>query len=211
MHYHLYVAILIFSCCSCATNSKSARYQIGGTNWPNAEFYVLDARGDTIKKLEKHEYTIGFTGEFDKFAVFGIKGEKDWCAVDIHENILFKIGNFPLEELWSPDYFVEDRIRIIDESGKYGFANEKGKIVVKPKYELVTQFNKGYAIILQDCHKEYWKNDEEGEEEEHGDCNHYSIECNQHGYINKKGKVIKLGYYTFEDIQREIGWNWPNE
>jgi hypothetical protein len=213
MYYKLCLAILFYSCFGCITTSKSAKYQIGGTNWPNGEFYLLDARGDTIKKLEKHEYQIGFTGDFDKFAVFGIKGERDWCAIDIHENILFKIGNFPLEELWSPDNFVEDRIRIIDESHKYGFANTKGKIVIKPKYELVTQFNNGFAIILEDCHKVYWKDDEETDDEdtdheEHRDCNHYSIECNKHGYINKKGKIIKLGYYTFEEIQKEIGWEW---
>src|SRR5688572_13098342 len=180
MHYSLFLAILFYSCYGCLTTNKSAKYQIGGTNWPNGEFYLLNARGDTIKKLDKHEYEIGFTGDFDKFAVFGIKGERDWCAIDIHENILFKIGNFPLEELWSPDNFVEDSIRIIDESGKYGLANTKGKIVTKPRYELVTQFNNGFAIILEACHKEVWKddeeaNDEEADHEEHGDCNHYSF------------------------------------
>jgi hypothetical protein len=210
MYYILSFTLLLYACSGCVTSGETGKYKIGGTNWPNGEFFLLNAKDDTIKKLEKHEYQINFSGDFDKFAVLGIKGERGWCAIDIHENILFRIANFPLSELWSPDNFVEDRIRIIDESGKYGFANTKGKIVIQPKFELVSQFKNGFAIILEDCHNVYWEDNEEADHEEHGDCNHFSIECNKHGYINKKGKIIKLGHFTFEEIKKEIGWEWPD-
>ena len=207
----LYLALLLYVCAGCVTNSKAAKYQIGTTNWVFGEYFLLNASGDTIKKLEKHDYIVSFAGNFEKFAVLGIRGERDWCAIDIHENILFKVANIPLEEPFSPDHLVEDRIRIIDTTRNYGFANTKGKIVIKPQFELVTQFHNGFAIIAEDCHKVYWKDDEETDDEEtdhveHEVCNHYSLKCNKHGYIDKRGKIIKFGNYTFEEIQKEIGW-----
>lgn len=209
-YYNLSLILLLYQCLICHTNAQTAKYQIRATNWINGEYFLVNAKGDTIKKLDQHEYWVSFTGDFEKFAVFGING-KGWCAIDVRENILFEVANFPIQEPLSPDHLIEDRIRIIDTTGNYGFANTKGKIVIKPKFELVSEFHNGFAIIVEDCHKVYWKDDEETDNEEidhveHGVCNHYSLECNKYGYIDKKGKIIKLGNYTFEDIQKEIGW-----
>ena len=207
MYYYLCLTITIFTCLGCITKKTNGKYVIHKTNWINGEYFLVDSRGDTIKKLEKHDYSISFTGYFDRFAIFGITGVRSWPAIDIHENILFTVGNFPPGDPLAPDYLVEDRIRIIDDSGKIGFANSKGKIVIKPQFELVTRFNNGFAIIQAECYKIY--SDDEGDDidhDEHDDCNHYGILCNKLGYIDKKGKIIKLGNYSFEELQKEIGW-----
>jgi len=206
MNHGICLSLLFIICSGCLTNRVVPKYTVGATSWAFGKYSFIDSKGDTIKKLDKHEYIMSFTDTFETYAIFGIRGIKDWCAIDIHENILFKVANIPLEEPLSPDHLVEDRIRIIDAAGKYGFANTKGKIVIKPQFEFVSHFNNGFAIIAEDCHKVYWKDDEEADHAEHEVCNHYSLNCNKHGYIDKKGKIIKLGNYTFEEIQKEIGW-----
>jgi len=44
---------------------------------------------------------------------------------------------------------------------------------------------------------------QEGEHADHDD-EHYSIECKQHGYIDRNGKVIRMGKYTYQEIEDEI-------
>lgn len=207
MNSRIWLSMLLFICIGCSSTKKIPKYRVGATSWLNGEYSFINTRGDTIRKLEKYEYDISFTNTFDKFAVFGIRGKRGWSAIDIHENILFAIGNFPEMELWSPDNFVEDRIRIVDEFGKIGFANSQGKIVIKPQFEMATQFKNGYAIIYEDCYKVVCKDEwDEIDPEEEEDDVHYGLECNRLGYINKKGKTIKLGDYTYEELEEMIGW-----
>ncbi|HCC08025.1 MAG TPA: hypothetical protein DEP72_07725 [Clostridiales bacterium] len=55
-------------------------------------------------------------------------------------------------------------------NGKYGFKDKNGKVIIEPKYEAVTGFNEGMALVFK-------ANDE------------------KHGYVNKDGKeVIPLIY-----------------
>ncbi|RLZ06385.1 hypothetical protein EAH69_13720, partial [Faecalibacter macacae] len=68
-----------------------------------------------------------------------------------------------------------------------------------------TSFHNGHAIIAENCKKIPW-----GKHEHDNICNHYSIQCERHGYIDKKGNIIKLGKFTFEEIMEEIKWK-PDE
>ncbi|MDY3521964.1 WG repeat-containing protein [Riemerella anatipestifer] len=74
-------------------------------------------------------------------------------------------------------------------------------IIIPPQFEMVSSFNKGKAIIAEKCVRKPWI-----EHPKENDCQHYSIECQKHGYINKKGKIIKFGNFTFEEIQNQINW-----
>ena len=65
----------------------------------------------------------------------------------------------------------------------------------------MTSYHNGKAIIGEKCKKVPWK--EHAKEE---DCQHYSIVCENFGYINEKGEILKLGNYTFEEIKKEIDW-----
>lgn len=169
-----------------------------------SKYYIVNEKGQSIKMLDTSKYLISFIGNrYESFAIFAIKGIKEQAAIDINENILFYVYNTSFGEP-TPDELIENKIRIVDVNDKIGFANNKGKIIIKPQFEIATCFYKGKAIIGIDCDKIPW--DEHTKEE---DCHHYSIECKQHGYINEKGEIIELGDFTFEEIQNKIKWKAP--
>lgn len=166
-------------------------------------YSLVDENNKTLKILDSSKYYMPFSGfEYSYFAVIAKSGSKKhgWPAIDANENILFYVYNTSFGEP-SPDYLIENKIRIIDENEKIGFANEMGKIVIKPQFEIVTSFHNGHAIIAEKCKKVPW-----GNQEHDDDCYHYSIQCERHGYIDEKGNIIKLGNFTFEEIMEEIKW-----
>jgi len=160
----------------------------------------VDEHNQTLKTLDPEKYyTVFYELDYGYFTVVGITGTPGWFAIDAHENILFQIYNTSFGEP-SPDYLIENRIRIIDNKGKIGFANEKGEIIIQPQFELASSFHNGYAIIAENCIKTPWPG------HENCDCHHYSIACKKHGYMDKQGNVIKFGEYAVEQIIDEIGW-----
>lgn len=168
-------------------------------------YSLVDENENVIRVLDSTKYLICFNIEnYSYFAVFGIKGQPGWIAIDANENILFQVYNTSFGEP-TPDYLIENKIRIIDKENRIGFANELGKIIIKPQFEIATSFHNGKAIIGQKCEKVPWEKHTKEE-----DCHHYSIICGKHGYIDEKGEIIKLGKYQFEDIMKEIDWK-PNE
>ena len=174
-------------------------------NWKSV-YYRINEKGETVKKLDSTNYITSFNGDnYQSFAVFGIKGEKGWSAIDINEKILFEVYNTSFGEP-TPDEIVENKIRIVDENNKIGFADHNGKIIIKPLFEIATTFHKGKAIIGESCEKIPW--DEHAKED---DCHHYSIVCKKHGYINEKGEIVVLGNYTFDEIQKKTKWKAPEE
>ncbi len=169
-------------------------------------YSLVDEQGKLIRQLDTSKYYVSFNnGQFGYFAVFGKKESSGWTAIDANENELFKVYNTSFGEP-SPDDLIENKIRIVDENGKIGFANNKGEIIIKPQFEIATSFHNGKAIIGEICKKVPW--DEHAKET---DCHHYSIECKTHGFINEKGIVIKKGEYSFEQIMKEIDWKIPGE
>ncbi|MDO5616597.1 MAG: WG repeat-containing protein [Cruoricaptor ignavus] len=185
--------------CSCGSAKK---FKIINQNDDYNTYYIADKKGKIIKKLDS-SYQVNFNEDsLGYFTVFYIKGEKGWMAINIDENRLFEVYNTEIGTP-SPDVLIENKIRIIDANNRIGFANKKGKIVIKPQFEMVSSFHKNKAIIGEECEKIPW-----AEHPEEADCQHYSIQCKKHGFINKKGKIIKFGNYTFEEIQKEIDWKY---
>lgn len=175
-------------------------------DWKNI-YSLVDEYNQTIKVLDSAKYYISWNGdEYGYFAVFGKKDNtrSAWVAIDANENILFYVYNTGFGEP-NPDYLIENKIRIVNDENKIGFANEKGHIIIEPQFEIATSFHNGKAIIGQKCEKVPW-----GNHEIEDGCNHYSIVCENHGYINETGEIIKLGNYTFEQIMEEINWK-PDE
>ncbi|HVK96899.1 MAG TPA: WG repeat-containing protein [Flavisolibacter sp.] len=169
-------------------------------------YSLIDEQGKVIRELDTAKYYMCFnTDQYVYFGIFGVKGRSGWTAIDADENILFKIYNTSFGEP-SPDYLVENKIRIVDEQEKIGFANNKGEIIIRPQYEMATAFHKGKAIIGEKCRKVPW-----GEHEKESGCHHYSIECGKYGYINEKGKELKMGTFSFEQIMKEINWKMPED
>lgn len=172
-------------------------------NWKTI-FYLINEKGETIRKLDTAKYFHSFSDdEYSYFAVFMMKEESGWCAIDSNEKILFKVYNTSFGEP-SPDEIVDNKIRIVDENNKIGFADYKGNIIIHPQFEISTSFYKGKAIIGESCDKVPW--DEHAKE---SDCHHYSIVCKRYGYIDEKGNVLELGNFTFVEMQKRIKWEAP--
>ena len=170
-------------------------------------YYLVDTNGKTIRQLDTSKYYTCFTIDgYGYFAIFGKKDFKGWAAIDADENVLFNVYNTSFGEP-TPDYIVENKIRIVDSANLIGFANNKGKIIIKPKYEIATSFHNGKAIVGQSCTKKLWG---DGHLKE-SDCHHYSIICKKHGFINAKGEIKKIGNYSFEQIAKEINWKETEE
>jgi hypothetical protein len=205
MKNHLILFFLIISL-SIKAQTKFKLIEKETDTWRSI-YSLVDENNKTLRVLDSAKYFMPLSGfEFGYFAVIAKKGSKNhgWPAIDVNENILFYVYNTSIGEP-SPDYLIENKIRIIDENEKIGFANEKGEIIIKPKFEIVTSFHNGYAIIAEKCKKVPWGNHEHDK-----DCNHYSIECERHGYIDEKGKIIKLGNFSFKQMMEEIKWK-PHE
>ena len=166
-------------------------------------FDLVDSNGEVIKTLDTSKYaSIQLNNQdYGYFAVFMMTDTQGMFAIDVDENILFEVYNRDVG-VPDPDELCEDKIRVIDRGGRIGFADQFGHIVIEPQYEVATSFNEGKAIIGQDCRKIPWHTDD-GEESE---CTHYSIECKEYGYIDTNGNIKKIGQYTFDQIQEEIGW-----
>ncbi|GHA53775.1 hypothetical protein GCM10007389_01260 [Pontibacter akesuensis] len=173
-------------------------------------FSLVDENGKLIRKLDPKKYFVCFNpDEYVYFAIFGLRAGLDdgpgWTAINAEEKVLFNVYNASSGEP-SPDYLVDNKIRIVDNDNLIGYADLKGEIIIEPQFEVATSFHKGKAIVGKNCKKV--PSDKHANE---SDCNHSSIICDKYGYINDKGTLIKIGAYTFEQIMHEIGWKMPDE
>lgn len=181
---------------------KTANFMVVQYDTTNTEkfgYVFVNQEGDTVTRLDTAKYYICFSDTIQNFAIVGIKGKIGWWAIDKNETLLFQVFNTSGGEP-SPDGLREGMIRIVDDNGRIGFADYKGKIVIKPQFEAASSFYKGKAIIGRQCQQVLWCCKGENEDK------HYITDCKQTGYINKSGQILKIGDWTFEKIQKEIKW-----
>lgn len=201
--------ILLFWISISVMGQQKFRVEIQETDTWRDIYILKNEQNAVIKVLDSAKYYFCSSGHnLGYFAVFGVKESKQkngWTAIDSNEKVLFYVYNYSFGEP-SPDFLVEDKLRIVDENGKIGYANREGKIIIKPQFEIASPFFNGKAIIAMDC-----KRTPMDKHEHTGDCNHSYLVCKQHGYINEKGEIIKLGHFTYQEIQKEIGWKEPEE
>jgi len=184
--------IIIMTCFSCSENEiYHEKYVVVNNGY---EYAVINFKNDTILKLDSAKYFVCFDDTVVNFLTVAPKTRKGWWAIDFNENFLFQVYNTSDGEP-SPDEITYGRIRIIDEKGKIGFADEKGKTIIRPQFEQVTAFYKDHAIIGQDCKKIPWDtiHDE-------SDCHHYSIVCSKNGYVDRDGNIVEMGNWTIEEL-----------
>ncbi|HEU0110712.1 MAG TPA: WG repeat-containing protein [Flavisolibacter sp.] len=195
---------LLITCLAAPCQETKYIYSVSDTSQTSAySYYLVNAKGDTLKKLPKDKYFIIMNDRAEKFFVAGIKGYKSWQAIDKDENILFQVYNISYGEP-TPDYLRNGYIRIVDSTGKIGFADRMGNIVIQPQFAFATSFDSKHAIIAMDCKFIF------NEHEHEGDCVHPSLECRQWGFIDRKGKLKMPGNFTFDEISRKINWK-PEE
>ncbi len=204
MKHLLFLSTLLI----CLTSFGQTKFKIKVVETKNFKsiFYFIDEQGKTIRELDTAKYLYSFSDDsYRYFTVFAMKKESGWCAIDSNERILFKVYNASFGEP-SPDDLIDNKIRIVDQNNKIGFADYRGSIIIKPQFEIASPFYNGKAIIGESCDKVPW---ELPEEVNHSDCHHYSIECKKYGYINDNGEILEIGNYKFEEIQKKINWKAP--
>lgn len=197
--FSLIIFLTFFSC-----SQAQEKFTVKSRRANNSSvFQIVDEKGKLIKELDTANYIICFTEDQPGyFALFAMRNSSGWVAIDSNEKELFKVYNTSYGEP-SPDELTDGKIRIVDEKGKIGYANDKGQIIIAPQFELASSFHKGKAIIGQSCDKIPW---DLPKEQNHSDCQHFSIVCKKYGYIDETGKVILFGDYTFEEISKKINW-----
>lgn len=196
--------LLLTTLAAVCTMQAQQKFRVKSKRTPNRHsVYTLeDEKGNTLRELDSSNYMVCFSeDQWGYFAVFAIKGQKGWIAIDAREQQLFEVYNTSFGEP-SPDELRGDRIRIVDQYNKIGFADKKGKIVIKPQFEMVSSFHKGKAIVGESCRKIPWG----PHEEEPGGCHHYSVACNKHGYIDHLGNLKMLEDLSFEELAKKIKW-----
>lgn len=92
-----------------------------------------------------HKNTFGEVS-YNRFGLASIISEDGWVVINKKKKVLHKVFMYDN----GPDYISEGMYRII-ENGKMGFANEKGKVVIAPKYDFVWPFEKGTAKFCISC------------------------------------------------------------
>ena len=105
------------------------------------------------------------------FIIKYIKGH-GFLAFTKKGKYLFKIYAFDN----GPDYISEGLFRIIEDN-KIGYANEKGRVVIPPMFDMAKPFEDGIASVCMGC--KYRKSGE-----------YKMIYGGKWGFINKEGKII---------------------
>ncbi|HEY8689350.1 MAG TPA: WG repeat-containing protein [Chitinophagaceae bacterium] len=195
----VFIFIILASCSDKKVDGNNKLIVNNRSTKDTTYYFLLDKKRDTVLKLDPKKYFVCFSDTVENFLVVAPRSRKGWWAIDLNENYLFQVYNTSPGEP-SPDKLNDGEIRIVDEHGKIGFANDKGEITIKPQFEFVTEFSNGKAIIGQSCKKVPWEKHQDDVD------NHYSILCDKYGYINKKGEIMELGNFTYEEIAKKINF-----
>jgi hypothetical protein len=122
----LFIIALLYSAASFGQRSGSyIVVRCDTTDKQKFGYVFVNQRGDTITRLDTTKYYICFSDTIQYFAIVGIRNKPGWWAIDKNEKPLFQVLNTSSGEP-SPDELREGMIRIVDDSGKIGFADCKG-------------------------------------------------------------------------------------
>jgi len=151
-------------------NGKANNYLISFADTAKDEYGYKNQKGEII--IEPGKYRFCFTDTFRTYAIV-LKSGEGFLGIDRQQNILYKV--FSIDN--GPDYTSDGLFRIMKD-GKIGYADSTtGKIIIKPQFDCAYPFEKGEALVSNNCTKEL--------QEEH------SIwKSNNWFYINKKGKKV---------------------
>lgn len=150
---------------------------------PYSSGYVNE-QGKIVVPIGKYIYC--FTEKFEHIAIVLPKNSKHYVAIDRQERVLFNVLSIDN----GPDIPKEGLFRII-ENGKIGYANMKGEIVIKPKFDLALPFESYGAEV-----------NIEGKKITVGE--YETVTGGKWGLINKKGEYIITPSYTREELLKKI-------
>lgn len=165
--YKSLFTILLFISCSAQKADKDILIKVSSANEEQSGYVNLS--GDTVVAFGQYYYL--FTDTVRHFAI--VASKEGLIGINKKDEKLFNVYMFDN----GPDYYSEGLFRIIV-NGKMGFANEKGKIVIEPKYSFAAPFYGGKAKVT-------FKHRLIGDDE------HKEVKSDEWFYINKKAETIK--------------------
>ena len=134
--------------------------------------------------------------EFSREGMAAVVDDEGWAYIDEAGRIVIR----PLAVDNGPDYF-SDGVARFKRSGKVGFFDPRGKVVIQPGYAHAMPFSEGRAAVCDGCAEI-----EEGE--------HRSVKGGKWGFIDRRGElVIPLQFSeagSFENGRARVrtGANW---
>ena len=136
----------------------------------------LNSSGDTIIPFNKYAFlgtdSLTHFANVIEFESDGSYGKK--IAIDRNQNTIFEIVLFDN----APDEFNEKLVRVT-RNGKYGFADEYGRIIVPCDYAFAWWFEEGKAKVTFNAREVKDKFDD-----------HTRVESDEWFYIDRKGEKI---------------------
>jgi hypothetical protein len=110
--------------------------------------------------------------EFSPKGIAPVVDDDGWAYINAKGKVV--IRPFVVDN--GPDYFSEGLARFRRE-GKLGFFNERGRVVIPPKYDFAAPFSEGFAAFCAGC-----KEEPAGE--------HHIVKGGKWGFINRKGEIV---------------------
>lgn len=176
---HLKTPLLLLVILSLALTSVTAQdsssylyFKLDSSNNEYRSGYA-NAAGEMIVPFGK--YLLAYTDTIKTIGFVHVPHRGFW-AIDTKGQELFQAFSFDN----GPDYVKEGLFRMVDSSGKIGYANMQGEIVIQPQYDGAGQFRDGLAFICQGCIVE--KIMPGGE--------HWRWANGRWGFIDKTGQVV---------------------
>ncbi len=114
-----------------------------------------------------------------------VKRGSRWLVIDSKGETVFefKDGLEPNGSYYSSLHFKQGRLPVLKKKKKYGFVDQNGKLVVKPRYDFVGAFSEGLALVGREI----------------------NIDKNLCGYINRAGRlVIAIKYSDCSNFSRGL-------
>ena len=110
--------------------------------------------------------------DFSNRGIAAVADESGWKLIDRKGRVL--IRPYLLDN--GPDPFQEGLARF-KEAGKFGFFNERGKVIIPARFAFAAPFSEGRAVFCQGCRELA-----EGE--------HRSMQGGLWGFIDRKGRIV---------------------
>lgn len=147
-----------------AVSESGEAYEFG------SPFTFVNRKGQTVLPVAGYEAT--FTDTLKTFAIV-IDSTSRMVGIDRGGRLLFEVYRFDN----GPDYVEEGLFRVV-RSGKIGFANTYGEIVIPCQFECAYPFEGGRAKVAKSCTAV-----QEGE--------HSRWESDSWYYIDRSGKRVQ--------------------
>lgn len=153
--------------CKPLTYKDQHFFQIGSSEYEyNCKYGVVDERGKTILETIFKKICINEEGFFEcvqeEFVKnsYRPKGEKTvYFSKDAIEFFKIEDGYLPLPLGFEDIKYLNYSLFKYRDNDKYGIINIKGESIVEPKYDFISDFKDGFALVYikkEDCYTEYW-------------------------------------------------------